>query len=398
MSDTPAPAPPPAAPAAPAAPAPTPAPAAPALDIPQPATVQAPFNDAFADLEKMVAEKPPAPEPPKKKADAPPAKPKGDEPPAPPDPSVDKMAPPALRKAYNELKTKLEALNKERDELKADVDKREKTWGEKLTAHEKRLAENEKVLELVAYQRSEHYKTHFLNPFIDAYNNGRQAVSGIKIVGEDGNPRQGKPEDWDKYMQILDEDEAAEFAERTFGNRRGSVEYHRQVTLDKNRTREHAIAEREKLSTETEQKHAEALQEQRKAVGKLWSDANESAAKKYPQWFAPTDGDEEGNSLLERGMHLADRAFSNGQPLADGDRPLTPQEKVQLDSAIRNKAGAFDRIVLQNKRLQTKLAEAEKKIAEYEASEPGRGEGKRGEAGTPETWETQLEKMAKPRA
>lgn len=394
MSESAAPAAPPPAPAAPA-----PAPAAPAPDIPQPATVQGPFNDAFADLDKMIQAAPEEPPKPPEDTAPPPPKPDAGKPPGdkPPEPPIEKLAPPALRKRYEELKAKLETIEKERAEIQADVEKREKTWGEKLTAHEKRIAENEKILQLVAYQKSEDYKSRWWEPFIDAYNTGRQSVAGIKVIGDDGNPRQGTPEDWDKYMRIVDDDEAAEFAERAFGNRRGMVEYHRQVTLEKNRLREKAIADHEKFAAESEKKTGEALQEQRKTIGKIWTESNEAAVKKYPQWFGPVDGDVEGNKLLERGMHMADRAFSSGQPLQEGDQPLDPKQKAQLDSAVRNKAGAFDRLVYFNRQLQKKLEAAEKKISEYESSEPGRGDGRRTQAPQPDNWEAQLEKMAKPR-
>lgn len=400
MSDAPA-APPPAAP--PAAPAGPPAVTPPSHDAPQSATVQQPFNDAFADLERMISEPEPKPsdtpppdKPVKDKAPEPPA-PKPDKPPETP---TEKMPPKQLREAYNALKAKLAAIEKERDEFKTKAetpreDPEKKTLAEKLTAREKRLAELEETLRFTDFQKSEEYNEKWYQPFLESYTDGRDYVASIKVVGEDGEMRKGTPEDFDRYMQILDEDQAADFAEHVFGNKRSMVENHRMQVMQKNNARRKAIEDHAKHGSEREKAKAEQMEAQRKMIGEVWQNSNKQASEKYPHWFAPTDGDEKGNELLSRGMHLADRAFSSGQPLADGDKPLSPKEMVLLHNAIRNKAGGFDRLAFRFSQAEKKIKSLEAKIAEYEKSEPGAGEGKRGEAAPAEDWETQLEKLAK---
>lgn len=390
----------------------------------QPATVQAPFNDAFADLDKMIGgdDSPPsdAGTPPAESTSGPsdtPASsaktaepsgkdksggtPKAAQPSSPSDQPVEKMAPKQLREAYANLKSKMAEIQKERDGFKEQLSKpppedpEKKTLAERLTAREKRIQEIEDILRLKAYEEHPEYKQKWHQPFIDAYSRGRDAVSRIKVNNDDGELRQGTTEDWDAYMRIQDEDQASEFAERVFGNKKGMVEYHRMQAIQKNDERKRAIEENKKVAADLEKQHAELQEQQKKVIGEFWTKSNEDAAKKYPQWFAPTEGDEKGNELLARGMHLADRAFSSGQPLADGDKPLNPKDLVSLHNAVRNKAGAFDRLAYQHAQAQKKIKALETKLAAFEASVPGQGEGKRGEpAGEPLGWEAELEKRA----
>lgn len=413
---------------APAAPAAAPA-AAPPADTPQSPTVQAPFNDAFSDLDKMVGEgdttppgsgdgqSPPSdavgaagkPPPSTTSEPAQPAKPASDKPASTPktggenlEPPIEKMPPKQLREAYTTLKAKLAEIQKQRDEYQAQLakpkeDPEKKTLIEKLALQAKQLQEVEEERRLTRYEKSEEYKTKWYQPFIDAYAEGREAAAAIKVNGEDGAVRPGTPEDWDRYMRIQDEDAAADFADQVFGGKKGMMEYHRMQVLQKNKARIKAIEENKKVAADMEKQHGELREKANGEIAKLWTDSNEMAVKKYPHWFAPVEGDEKGNELLSRGMHLADRAFSSGQPLADGDKPLTPQQKVALDSAVRNKAGAFDRLAFQHAQAQKKIKTLEAKIAEYEKSEPGLGEGKRGETVEPGGWEADLERRAKPR-
>jgi hypothetical protein len=91
------------------------------------------------------------------------------------------------------------------------------------------------------------------------------------------------------------------------------------------------------------------------------------------------------NAALEQGYMLADLAFNAVDPANVSKLPkwvqermvngkLPPQEMAKLHAAIRNKAGAFDRLAYQNKQLQTQLAELKKQLGNYKSSEPGEGE------------------------
>lgn len=405
--------------AAPAAPAAAPSNAS------ESATFQGPLNDAFSHLDTMLAtpnEGGGASPPPSAEGAAPSSdagstatapkpsaadvsKSTSEKPPAstpPAEPPVEKMAPKQLREAYSALKVKMAEIQKERDQFKTAAetpkdDPEKKTLAERLEATEKRRAELEQVAMFADYKQSDEYKSKWQAPFVEAYNDGREAVAQIKVIGDDGNIRPGTQEDFDRYMRISDEDEAAQFAEQVFGNKKGMVEYHRMQTLQRNRARLKAVEDFQKNSGEIQKRRTEEMQAHQKTIAKIWQDSNKSAAEKYPHWFAPADGDAKGNELLEKGFHLADRAFSAGQPLREGDKPLSPQEMAALHSAVRNKAGGFDRLAFKFAQANKRIADLEKKIAEFESTVPGNGEGRGRTATEADGWEAQLDRMAQKR-
>jgi len=67
-------------------------------------------------------------------------------------------------------------------------------------------------------------------------------------------------------------------------------------------------------------------------------------------------------------MALADKMFTNGN--------LKPEDAVKLHAAIRNKAGAFDRMVHVNKKLRGRITELEQELQAFKRSEPKAGDGK----------------------
>jgi len=113
-------------------------------------------------------------------------------------------------------------------------------------------------------------------------------------------------------------------------------------------------------------------------MGELYHTETKAGTEKYPQWFKAVDGDTEGNKLLERGYALADAGFGGELKDATGKVvELTPQQRVKLHAAIRNKAGAFDRMVYLQKKDRARIKELETQLKDYEGSEPGAGERSR---------------------
>src|SRR6185503_18417377 len=89
---------------------------------------------------------------------------------------------------------------------------------------------------------------------------------------------------------------------------------------------------------------------------------------KYAEWFKAEEGDAKAAELLENGMKWADAAF--------GDLP--PDKAAKHHAALRNKAGAFDHVVHKLNSAKSQLKDALAKLAEYEASAPGKGEHAKG--------------------
>ena len=158
-----------------------------------------PLNNAFADLDKMMGE----PEPPpkqrgptrkpeeKSKVDRPeeteqekPAEKAEEE--IPGDKPGKPVPAPELRKAYADLKAKHAALQAEHEKIrtaKPPEDPEKKGLSEKLEMANKRLREHEEELRLSAYERSQEFKEKWQQPFIDAYQFGRERTSAVQDSG-----------------------------------------------------------------------------------------------------------------------------------------------------------------------------------------------------------------------
>lgn len=335
------------------------------------------MTDAFADLEKLAApDETPPEETPKPSLEKSPEELE----PAEPEPKPERKVPdvPAkgsrvksLREAYESAKlkmTEMEAELKALKNAKPPEDPEKKTLSERLAEREKRLQEVEERLRFSAYEQSDEYREKYEKPFVDSYQYGRAKTASLKVAQEDGTVRQATPEDFDRIMQVADDDAAADLASEMFGNKDKLVLLWRDQVLQKNAVRTQALEEYKKSGAERHRQQSEAASRHREQMGKLWTQYNDEAREKYPQWFKPQDGDDEGNKLLEEGYKLADSAFS-------GTNGMGPEQTVRLHSAIRNRAAAFGRLVHQNKALARKISDLEKELKAFKGSEPGAGAG-----------------------
>lgn len=407
-------APPPAAPAAPSTPA---APAQPSTAPSQPSkagkSVSSPAKDladAYSKLDALVGETPPPRDPPK-----PPGKtaqqgndrnapgeqteegtddvdgeqPEGEE--GKTEPKTPEKAG-KLRPLYDKLKADYAKLEAENKELKAKpaqpADDPEKTkLQQTLETRDKRIKELEDEFKFTNYERSSEYKERFEQPFIDAYGSGRAKVASLTLTDAEGNSRKGTPEDFDSFMRITDDDQAATVAADLFGAKAPMVMYHREKVLELNSARNKALETYRKEGTVREQARTEAAQKHQKEMAGLWNKEAHGAVEKYPRLFKPIDGDEKGNELLKVGFERADAAF--GSPLKGEDgKPmrLSPQDMVKLHAEIRNKAGGFDRAIHLLAKERSRVKELETKLKEYEDSQPN-GQAQRRTKKALTTWD-----------
>lgn len=383
------------------APAPSAAPAA----APPPAPSE-PINESYADLDTMLNEpEPPKPEP---KKEAPKAdKPKIDEPPKPPEPKPEpsekpeKMAPKQLREAYEALKAKHTALETEHETFKKAAsqpkdDPEKKEIAERAERYQKLAQERENELKFAKYERSEEYQEKYYKPYEQAFGSGRAEAAAIKVTDAEGNVRQGTPEDFDTYMFISDPESAADFAEKVFGKHKSTMEYWRNQVRALGSKSQSAIEEFRKKGSEREKEWSENSAKAQKAATEYWSKLNSTALEKYPALFKAADEDAKGKELLTKGFTLADRAFSDGKPTKDGDKPLNPAELLQLRSAMRNKFAAFDYQVHLRRQAESRVKALEAELEQYKKSEPGSGDGGGERPVGDESWESQIEALASP--
>jgi len=326
---------------------------------------------------KAELDKPELPKPELEKATTPPA-----------EVPSEKMAPKQLREAYEALKAKHKALETEHTTLKTKAstpaeDPEKKTLAERLAAREKRLQEVEDELRFTDYSKSEEYKEKYEKPFVEAYMNGRARIASMKLAaktneetGEIIPGREATAADFDALMKISDDDVAADWAVEHFGSKASLVLIQRERVQELNQARNKALEEFRKIGSEREKTRATELETFRKRFGEIVDTNIKSAAEKYPQWFQPDPADAKGNEMLEKGQHLVARVVANGAPVKEGDKPMTPEEYASAVAAVRQKAGAFDRLAQRHQAATARIAELEKELQQYKASVPGPGDGK----------------------
>lgn len=385
-------------PTAPKAPTPAPAPAkapaaAPAPPAPKAKDSTPDREDPFAELDRIANEPtepktpatPPKPEPKKETAEVtPPPGDPGDPPAEPP-------------KKIADLRASYETVKKERDTLKAELeaarkgktgeDPEKSAITERLTAAEKRRQELEEEMRFTRYEKSDEYKTKYEVPMEAAFKNAYADMQELQVETAEGT-RKATDQDFNALVRMPLQQAIAQSKE-WFGDAAIEVMAHRRKILDLNKARQESIDKFRAEGGEREKKTLAERAQQQEALQRTWNESNESAATKFPEFFAPDDADPEGNELLTKGLSLADAAFNNSAE-------LTPEQRVRLHSMVRNKAGAFDRLVHRNRALQTRLAEAEKALSEYQASEPGKGTpGAAPGEGAAKSWESELDEIAR---
>ena len=402
--------------------------AAAVVEAPPAGATPQPFNDAFADLEGFTS--PPGDEgPPKtgksKAPDMPPTdkgevevpdvpakpedKPAQDKPPQDKTPEKPKSRIVELSKAYEGLKAKhrqleqdMLARNAELEAIKSKPadDSEKKALQERLAEREKRLADMESEMRFRHYESSQEYKERYEQPFIDAFQTGRQKAASLKIVErkneETGETisaaRQATATDFDRIAMIADDDAATELAHEMFGNKAPLILYHRERVQELNNAKVKAVEDYRKQGSEREKQFTEQSRQQREKMVGMFNQMTSQAVEKFPELFKPVEGDDKGNELLKKGFDLVDAIFK-----ADVSQ-IPPDKLVAMHAAIRNRAAGFGRLLHQKRGLEARVAELEKELAEYQGSEPGAGDGDgkpKNKAGSELDWEAGLEKLGR---
>lgn len=418
-------APPPAAPAAPPAPAPAAPKPSPGADR-QDSTDSPWLEEAGHELEELDRTtnqpRPPRPAqgPAKPKPSAAPEKPKpeaqtqtavdddvinpGDEPPPPAKPSADPNAPPErpmkapeLRKAYEDSKKRItEELEPEVARLRSRVQELEKSGPkdtEQTTQKMKSLEERNKTLEdfvrLKHYEQSQEFQEKYKAHYEKAWEKCLRDISQLEVEVSDGKGGYitRKASDADiTYLAALPLGELIKQTNAMFGDAADVVRGHVQEINRTWESQQKALDEAQKRSIELSQNAEKEQTEQQRVREKLWSDNNTELATKFPTFFAPVQGDESGNKLLNAGLAFTDLLFSHEltpdklallperyrQEIQTKGK-LSPELTVRAHAIIRNKAANHDRLARSLKSARAELEEVKKKLAEYEDSEPPAG-------------------------
>lgn len=297
-----------------------------------------------------------------------------------------KMRAGQLSRHYKELKKAFSELQQKQQNLNIQDHPEYKKLSDSFKSVEEKAKAAEDELKFSNFERSSEYKDQYWKPYADAFTAARNKISQLKVISrvdaESGEvvqeSRQATPDDFDRIVATPNDEEAAELAEKLFGNTKASLAMiNREKVLELNAAKESAKERFRKDGGEREKTRSEQAQRQQAEVAKIFQTERDTAIEKYPQWFKPVEGDAKGNQYLEQGMALADSAFTGQRLNAEGRAEKIPaQELAKIHSAVRNKAAAFDRLVFNNNQAKAKIKALEAKLAGFQGSEPGPGNGK----------------------
>lgn len=363
------------------------------------------FDADFAELDSLDDKAPPkAPPKPveapkqteKPKVEAPKVEaPKEPEKPVEDDPEPKTI--PDLRKGYNAKKKeirdtwkpKVEALEHEIATLKATSgnghSEELKTLSEKVQAYEKQIQDLQGTIKFVDYRKSDEFKKKYEAPYNEAWASAIGELDELTVKVRTGTDERGEPTYGERKaspndlltLSNLPLGEARKLAKEMFGDNADDMMAHRRKIRELSDAQNKALSEAQKSAEEAAKTRDTQSQEMSKQTVQLWTQANKTLAEKYPKWFGPVEGDEEGNTLLQKGFALADRMFAPTKETA----PKTTQESVALHALIRNKVANHDRLALQVKKLTKELEEARTELKGYQESEPGGRAGNPGGSG-----------------
>jgi len=387
-------------PAAPVAPPPAPAKEPPVTQPgPVTSTDATSFEAEFGELEALDDKPKPVAKPaekaketPKVETPKPTDKPKSDTTKAPEKPAeVEPKTIPEVRRAYDAKKReiretwepKVKALESELATLKATAGNGHaeefKSLTDKFTASQKRVEELEGEMRFVNYRKSKEFADKYEQPYNEAWGKAIAELEELSVrvrtgVDDVGEPTYGERKATSDDLLMLANlklGEARKLAKEMFGDNADDMMAHRRKIRDLSDAQTKALAEAEKSAKDHDESKTLQSRQALEQTGKLWTAANKQLSEKYPKWFAPVEGDDEGNALLEKGFAAADRLFNQTPETA----PKTPQEAVALHALLRNKAANHDRLALKNKQLSARVTELEEKLRAFEESEPPAGGG-----------------------
>jgi len=387
----------PAKPAAPAAAKPA-APAKPASS--EPAKVVNPFDQANADMAKFADPdeedtKPPvAPKAPAKPAAKAAAKPaEAEEPEAELETKPGEEDKPAEEKAAEEKPVEgkpgktspwklVESYKKTNAQLQKEIAELRlaqkpgelpKEHQEKFSAIEARNKELEDEIRHVNYSKSKEFAEQYQKPYEEAWLNAVADLKELVITNDDGTSRNATAQDL-IALSNMPLGQARSTAKAWFGDSADDVMAHRRTIRDLSDKQTKALEDSKKFGSEREQQRTAEMQAKQKArseeAAKVWSQVNAEAVEKY-DFLRPVEGDTDRNDRLEKAVKFVDETLKSNINAAK-----TQEERdsiIRAHSALRNRAIGFSVLKHENAGLKAKVAELEKSIAEFQASEPTNG-------------------------
>lgn len=344
-----------------------------------------PFDQANADMDRFTdpdAEEPKPPgaskTPPKTKtaakpSDAEESEAKLDEEAKPGEPEKPgKTSPWKLVESYKKTNAKLQ---QEIATLRSSMKPGElpKEHQEKFASIEARNKELEDEIRHVNYSKSKEFSEQYQKPYEEAWVNAIADLKELVITNDDGSSRTATAQDL-IALSNMPLGQARATAKAWFGDSADDVMAHRRTIRDLSDKQTKALEDSKTHGSERDQQRTAEMQAKHKArseeSAKVWAAVNAEAVEKY-EYLRPVEGETERNEKLEKAQKFVDETLKSniGQAKTQEER----DKIIKAHAALRNRAVGFSTLKHENQSLKAKVAELEKAIAEFQASEPTNG-------------------------
>ncbi|HJS82724.1 MAG TPA: hypothetical protein VJ742_07790, partial [Nitrososphaera sp.] len=261
---------------------------------------------------------------------------------------------------------------------------------------EQRYKALDEEMRYIDYQRSTEFKEKYQKPYEDLAKRGIASLHDYRVTQEDGTVRPATHKDFWDVVSMASQPDARKKAKDLFGEDAQDILDWRTKLRDSYFTMEQAKEEYKAKGAERQKEHERQQQEEQtkqqqeyESHMSLWKQMNDTAIEKHKDWFVAAEDDTEGAELLKKGFELADLAWN-------GSDKLEPEKLIALRSAERNKAAGFRYMVHLKEKADARIAELEKELEQFKASEPGNGEVDGGEK--KDSWNIDSEIAKIPRA
>lgn len=360
---------------------------------------------------KVEAKEPPKPKEEAKVEETPEPK---EEPPVEPKDAAKPGEPAKVKRPGDFLREENARLKAERDTFKAEAEKLKAAPSNdpeklelktKFESTQKQVEEYENKLRLLAYEQSKEYGEKYLKPFQDAVALGRNKIKALDVIlGTDEatgevKTRPATEEDFDRVMLQPDDRIARQEAKKLFGEDYMVAIHHREKVMEMNTARRNAMEDYKIKGAELEKQARDLQSTQQKQMQetqmKLRENHFESFKERYPEAITVDAEDKDAENILSQDRGATDILFKENN---------LPREKLlQLHGEMRNRAAHFGLLNHKFKVLQKQFAEAQEKLKQFEASDPGEGTGvkTKGEPSTPDNMAgvmAELDRRGKPAA
>ena len=355
------------APAAAAAPTPEPTPSA----TPAPAPAAAP---AAPPAQKATSTPPPAP---KATATAKPAA----APAKPAEPVLDwKTAPKQFKEAHEALKSRFETTERElKGKLFTTEQSMKQLEAKKFLTPEQearyaQLEAKQQQLEAELYARdyreAPEFKAKYQAKADRIFQTVQNELKGIQVT-ENDQQRPATLADFAKVRALGDSQvEQRRTAKAIFGDDADVVlTLARDLKAIEDAANEEIEAKRSGFQSERQQRE-QKTQAEMQTGQKVFGEYDKLLVEKFPQYFAPIEGNDEFNTALQQGVAFVD---SNTAQF----NAKTPEQRAQASALMRRWASAWPANQILLKQHTAKIAELEATVLKLQGSDPGAG----GEAG-----------------